>query len=47
MSRSETFEAKAQDAERLARDVPALRQVYEELAAVWRKMARQAAALKA
>jgi|1185.fasta_scaffold1664987_1 hypothetical protein len=44
MSRSESFEAKARDAERLAREVPTLRQVYEELAAVWRRMARQVAA---
>ena len=47
VSKSETFEAKAQDADQLARDVPALRNVYEDLAAVWRRMARQVVALGA
>jgi hypothetical protein len=46
MSKSEHFEAKAQDADRLARDIPALRNVYEELASVWRRMARQVAELR-
>jgi hypothetical protein len=42
VSKAQIFEAKARDAERLARDVPTLRQVYNELVAVWRRLARQA-----
>ena len=42
MSRSESFEAKAEAAERLSRSVPGFSQVYEELAKTWRKLARQA-----
>jgi hypothetical protein len=46
MSRAETFEAKAEAAERLAREVPTFRQVYAELAKVWRRMARQVSELE-
>jgi hypothetical protein len=44
MSRAQMFEAKAEAAERLAREVPMFRQIYDELAVVWHRLARQALA---
>ena len=46
MSRSQQFEAKAEALERLSRDVPNFRQVYDELAKVWHRLARQAESLE-
>jgi hypothetical protein len=45
MPRSKLFEARAEVAERLAQEVPALRQRYDELAKIWRTLARQAETL--
>ena len=42
MSKVELLKAKAEEAERHARDFPALRRQYLEVAATWRAMARQA-----
>lgn len=47
MSRSETFEAKARQAEKLALEFPSLQDVYRGLAAVWLRLARQAQYLNA
>jgi len=46
MSRSQQFEAKAEALERLIREVPIFQQVYDELAQVWHRLARQAASLE-
>ena len=46
MSRSQQFEAKAEALERLSREVPIFQQVYDELAQVWHRLARQAASLE-
>jgi hypothetical protein len=42
MSKTDTLNAKADEAERYASQFPLLRASYLEIAAVWRSMARQA-----
>jgi hypothetical protein len=42
MSKANTLNAKAEEAERHALEFPALRNQYLEVAATWRAMARQA-----